>query len=90
MGFDERALHDDGSIGTKLGWWRNVSGSVKISGHRLDALAPLLHGQGSDGHGHIGFQSSGVVFPTEGCWEVTGEVGTGAPLTFVTFVYIRA
>jgi len=32
-----------------------------------------------------GFQSSGVYFPTEGCWEVSGRVGT-TTLSFVTFV----
>jgi len=26
-----------------------------------------------------------VIFPTEGCWQVTGRVGR-ADLTFVTFV----
>jgi hypothetical protein len=36
-----------------------------------------------------GFQASGVQFPTEGCWEVTGTVGTTS-LTFVTFVIKRA
>jgi hypothetical protein len=35
-----------------------------------------------------GFQSSGVNFPTEGCWEVTGEVGA-TTLTFVTVVKER-
>jgi hypothetical protein len=29
--------------------------------------------------------ASGVVFPTEGCWKVTGAVGRGT-LSFVTFV----
>jgi hypothetical protein len=32
-----------------------------------------------------GFQASGVYFPNEGCWEVTGRVGR-TTLTFVTFV----
>lgn len=85
MAFPEGAVHSDGSIGTKLGWWRNVSGSVEISGRRLDGRAPRLHGEGSDGYGNIGFQASGVSFPTEGCWELTGRVGD-AELTFVTYV----
>jgi hypothetical protein len=85
IALDERSVHSDGSIGTKLGWWRNVSGSVQISGRRLDAPAPALQGQGSEGYGRIGFQASGVDFPTEGCWEVTGRVGD-AELTFVTYV----
>jgi hypothetical protein len=38
-----------------------------------------------DGYGDRGFHSSGVYFPTSGCWEVTGTVGS-ATLTFVMFV----
>jgi hypothetical protein len=30
-----------------------------------------------------------VIFPTEGCWRITGRAGTGT-LTFVTFVIKRA
>lgn len=51
--------------------------------------APSLSGQGSDGYGTIGFRASGVSFPTEGCWEVTGRVGESA-LTFVLFVAIKS
>jgi hypothetical protein len=36
-----------------------------------------------------GFQASGVIFPTEGCWQVTGRAGRTA-MTFVTFVLKRA
>lgn len=77
----------DGSIGIKIGWWRNVSGSVVISGRRLDAHAPPLVGRGSDGYGRVGFQASGVTFPGEGCWEVTGAVGD-SELTFVMFLNV--
>ena len=35
-----------------------------------------------------GFQASGVHFPTEGCWEVTGRVAM-TTLTFVMFVIKR-
>jgi hypothetical protein len=38
-----------------------------------------------DGYGTTGFQVSGLIFPTGGCWEVTGRLGD-ASLTFVTFV----
>jgi hypothetical protein len=31
------------------------------------------------------FWSSGIYFPTEGCWQVTGRVG-GTSLTFVVLV----
>jgi hypothetical protein len=33
----------------------------------------------------LGFKRTGLIFPTKGCWEVTGRVGE-ANLTFVTVV----
>jgi hypothetical protein len=71
--------------GWKLGWWRSVPGSLTITGRRLDEPAPSLRSSVPDGYGDRGFQSSGVYFPTPGCWEVTGTVGS-ATLTFVMFV----
>jgi hypothetical protein len=75
----------DGSIHMKFGWWRGVRGQLSIQGRRLDAPAPPLRAEVPDGYGDRGFQASGVIFPTEGCWEITGQVGT-ARLTFVNFV----
>lgn len=75
----------DGSIGMKFGWWRNVSGELEITGRRLDGSAPPLHAGVPDGYGGTGFQASGVSFPTEGCWAITGRVGS-SHLTFVTLV----
>jgi hypothetical protein len=75
----------DGSIGMKFGWWRGVTGDLKVSGERLDAEGPPTRSSVPDGYGKSGFQASGINFPTEGCWEVTGEV-SGTTLTFVTFV----
>jgi hypothetical protein len=75
----------DGAIDAKVGWWRGVPGTLSITGRRLDAAAPPLRATVSDGYGESGFQASGLSFPTEGCWEVTGRVGT-ASLTFVTLV----
>jgi hypothetical protein len=82
---DPRFVEADGSVGWKLGWWRITPGTLTITGRRLDAPAPPLRGEAGDGYGTSGFQASGVYFPTEGCWEVTGTV-SGATLTFVTFV----
>jgi hypothetical protein len=75
----------DGTLGRKLGWWRGVAGSLRIEGRRLDGPAPPLRAHVPDGYGDRGFQASGVFFPTGGCWEVTGRVGS-ASLTFVTLV----
>ncbi len=82
---DSGSVEADGSIGWKFGWWRIASGGLTISGRRLDAAAPPLRASVPSGYGSSGFQASGVSFPTEGCWEVTGTVG-GSSLTFVTFV----
>ena len=62
-----------------------VPGELTITGRRLDAPAPPLRADVPDGYGEDGFQATGVAFPTEGCWEVSGSVG-GSTLTFVTFV----
>lgn len=75
----------DGSVGMKFGWWRVVLGELMITGRRIDGPAPPAHGGVPEGYGMSGFQASGVSFPTEGCWEVTGQVGT-TTLTFVTYV----
>lgn len=75
----------DGTVSMKYGWWRGVSGTLSITGRRLDGTAPPLSATVPDGYGDTGFQSSGISFPTEGCWEVTGRAG-GTTLTFVTLV----
>jgi hypothetical protein len=75
----------DGSVSMKWGWWRGVTGKLRITGRRLDGDAPPLTAYVPDGYGRSGFQVSGITFPTEGCWEVTGAVGE-AELTFVTLI----
>lgn len=82
---DSRFVESDGSIGWKFGWWRIAPGELTITGRRLDAPGSPLRPSVPDGYGPSGFQASGVTFPTEGCWEVTGSVG-GSELTFVVFV----
>jgi hypothetical protein len=78
-------IYEDGSLGMKWPWWRGVEGRLTIEGRRLDAPAPLLRHTIPNGYGESGFQATGLIFPTEGCWEVTGKVGQ-AELTFVTLV----
>ncbi len=75
----------NGSIDAKFGWWRGVEGKLAIEGRRLDASAPPLRAHVPDGYGITGFQATGILFPSAGCWEVTGRVGD-ASLTFVTLV----
>ncbi len=76
---------DDGSVEMKFPWWREVQGKLTIQGRRLDTPAPPLRADIPDGYGERGFQASGIIFPTEGCWQVTGKVGDTS-LTFVTRV----
>jgi hypothetical protein len=73
----------DGSIQMKWPWVRGVEGDLQITGRRLDGSSPPLGAVIPDGYGSTGFQASILIFPREGCWEVTGTVGTHS-LTFVT------
>jgi hypothetical protein len=75
----------DGSIQEKFPWWRGVGGRgrLTIAGRRLDAPAPPLRASIPGGYGLTDFQASGIIFPTAGCWSVTGAAGT-ATLSFVT------
>jgi hypothetical protein len=78
-------VQSDGSIDWKFGWWRVTPGKLAITGRRLDAQAPPPRASVPDGYGDSGFQATGVLFPTEGCWEITGSL-PNAKLTFVTLV----
>jgi hypothetical protein len=80
-------IKPDGSIEAKLGWWREVEGRLTIEGERLDARAAPLRADIPAGYGPSGFQATGLIFPTRGCWKVVGRVGR-ARLSFV--VRVRA
>jgi len=77
----------DGSLIMKFGWTRGegLRGKLKIHGRRLDASAPPLRARIPYGYGDTGFQATALIFPTEGCWEVTVEVAD-TRVTFVTRV----
>ncbi len=80
-------VQSDGSIRMKFPWWREpgVVGKLIITGKRLDGVSPDLSSEIPPAYGQSGFQATYLVFPTEGCWQVTGEAGN-ARLTFVTWV----
>jgi hypothetical protein len=73
-----------GEDGNKMGWFRPAGATLEITGRRIDAEAPPLEA-------HIPccyptrFQATGLVFPTEGCWEVTAKADE-SELTFVVQV----
>ena len=78
-------INRDGSIWLKLGWWRGLAGKRAITGRRLDASATSLRADVPNGYGDRGFVATGLTFPTTGCWEVIGKLGS-ARLTFVVRV----
>jgi hypothetical protein len=75
----------DGALGIKFGWERLAKGTLYVGGRRLDGDAGPARAYISEGYGDIGFQPIYLVFPTPGCWEITGGVGD-ARLTFVLSV----
>jgi hypothetical protein len=76
----------DGALGIKFAWTRLVKGALIVGGRRLDAEAPSARSYMNRGYGDKGFQPSYLVFPTPGCWRITGRIEGYAPLTFVVFV----
>jgi hypothetical protein len=79
-------ITSDGALGMKFGWWRGVEGRLRVSGRRLDGVAPPLRLHAPEGYGQSGFQASFLIFPTPGCWQVDAQVGDHADsrITFIT------
>jgi hypothetical protein len=76
----------DGALGIKVGWEFRKRGTLVVKGRRLDGVAeparayiPLTYNDS------IGGMSLFLVFPTPGCWEITGSLA-GADLTFIVEV----
>ena len=67
----------DGSMEMKYPWFRaaGLAGKLTVTGRRLDAAAPPLKADIPSGYLDTGFQATGLIFPTEGCCEITGKVG---------------
>jgi hypothetical protein len=77
----------DGSLAMKFGWLRGpgLRGKLIIHGRRLDTSGPPLRADIPAGYADTGFQATELIFPSVGCWKVTGEVGS-TKVTFVTRV----
>jgi hypothetical protein len=73
-----------GEEGNKVGWFRPAGAELEITGQRLDGQAPPLEFHAPCCY-PIRFQASGLVFPTQGCWEVTARAAE-SELTFVVWV----
>jgi len=78
-------IRDDRGLAMKFPFWRgeSVRGDLRITGRRLDGVAGPLTAEIPEGYGETGFQATGLVFASEGCWEITASAGD-ATLTFVT------
>ncbi|MGI8586529.1 MAG: hypothetical protein ACR2M0_02425 [Chloroflexia bacterium] len=76
-----------GALETTFGWWEapGITDVLTVQGRRIDAPAPPLLAKIPAGAEGGGFHQITVVFPTAGCWEITGKAGT-AGLTFVVQV----
>ena len=68
--------------GVKFPWWRLLSGKLSITGHPVGASTPRLRADIPDGYGDLGFQATGLYFPSYGCWRITGHVH-GKNISFV-------
>jgi hypothetical protein len=75
----------NGALSMKFGWTRRLAGQLTIDGHRLDGTSPPLCASIPSGYGDTGFQSTALIFPAPGCWQVTGYLADSA-LTFVVKV----
>jgi len=58
----------------KWPWRRMRRGKLSIRGHPVGASRPRLSGSIPDGYGSRGFQATGLIFPSYGCWRVIGSV----------------
>jgi hypothetical protein len=77
----------EGFLEMKFLWQRATSGTLHVSGRRIDGPAsPLLIETSSNDDNE--FQPSYLIFPTPGCWEVTARLGTreDSAVTFITNV----
>lgn len=70
--------------GFKVGWFRPEGADINIEGRRIDGEAPPLIADVPCCY-PTRFQSSGLYFPTDGCWEITAAAADAA-LTFTVWV----
>lgn len=78
----------DGTLSTKFPWFRLWPGNVKVTAARLDGPSEKFSADVGTvaEYGDQGFTPSLLYWSAPGCWRITGQVGTNAPLTFVVQV----
>lgn len=70
--------------GIKTGWFRPEGVDLIISGKRIDGDAPPLVAEVPCCY-PTRFQATGLIFPTEGCWEIKAKAGE-SELAFTLWV----
>jgi TonB family protein len=70
-----------GTLRTKVLWVRPAGTKLTIDARRLDGHAGPIEASVPSGYPWT-YQASGLIFPTPGCWQVTGTAG-GETLQFV-------
>ena len=73
-----------GGDGIKVGWFRPAGVDLEITGQRIDGSAPGLEAYVPCCY-PTRFQSSGLYFPAEGCWQVSAKAAQ-SELIFVVWV----
>lgn len=73
-----------GERGNKTGWFRPAGETLTITGRRLDAEAPPMAAR-VPCCSPTQFQATGLIFPTEGCWQVNATAADES-LSFVVWV----
>ena len=80
---DENYLRANGD-GIKVGWFRPAGAVLEITGQRIDGKSTPLEVNIPCCY-PTRFQSSGLYFPADGCWEVTAKAAD-SELTFTIWV----
>jgi hypothetical protein len=70
--------------GIKVGWFRPAGATLAITGQRLDGPGAAMESEVPCCY-PTRFQATGLIFPTEGCWEVTAKAAE-RELSFVVWV----
>lgn len=78
------SAEDPELLDTKFPWWRITAGELTVETAQVDGDEAIV-GSVPSGYGDSGFTPSGLMFSSEGCWQVTGAV-SGEELSFVVWV----
>ena len=78
-------VEPDGYIGVKFPWWRLIDAPLRIEGHRYDDPNVRVRAHVVPDYAWGGIQPTGIYFPAEGCYAITGSLGS-ASLSFVVNV----